>query len=666
MTALTNSLRLPARLRILTRIIFMMAAFSGLASATSPIHYVNAANANPAAPYDTWATAASTLQDALLFTTSGDQVWIAAGVYYPDEGGNETDNDKNASFVLQDGVSLYGGFAGGETVLSQSDPDTHLSILSGDLQKNDVNTDGNAISESPSDLVDRTNHAIVLEANGVENVTLDGLIVTAGYPNSPSSNDYGGFWISSVDTLTITRSRFLGNDGALAMEDSTNIQIDECTFSGNYRGLVASCISIVNSSPAISNCQFTGNIQNRAASVRGISSSPTFTRCTFSGNLTYASDGAAISLDDASASIRHCVFKGNSVPSFGGALFISVDTPGGQLLPVEVSNCHFSGNHAGQLGGAIVVSQRELNLSNSTFSGNQAISGSGGAIILANAATLTVDNCLLWNNQDSSGTNSSSASIVDLTTDNTITIRNSLVANSGGSGISWNSALGTDGGGNIDINPLFVTDGDPGTTPNLLGDFRLREGSPALDVGDNSLIPLGITTDLLGAARIQDTTIDMGAYEGGLSKYQLWAESKSLIIGVNDAPHDDPDGDGCPNLKEFAFDGNPLSGTGDKKFQLEVIEISTEEYLTMTFPVFTGTSFTGTPSPSGTQDGLTYTIQGTLDLNDWTEDLIEVTPADSTGLPPLSPGWEYRSFRTSAAISSPGNAFLRIGIAEVP
>ena len=61
-----------------------------------------------------WTDAYPKLQDALVAAVSGDQIWVAAGVYYPDESGGMTNNDRTATFTLIDGVELYGGFAGGE------------------------------------------------------------------------------------------------------------------------------------------------------------------------------------------------------------------------------------------------------------------------------------------------------------------------------------------------------------------------------------------------------------------------------------------------------------------------------------------------------------------------------------------------------------------------
>src|SRR5262249_16915937 len=43
--------------------------------------------------------------------------------------------------------------------------------------------------------------------------------------------------------------------------------------------------------------------------------------------------------------------------------------------------------------------------------------------------------------------------------------------------------------------------------------FPLNNGSKAINSGDNTLIPAGITTDEAGNARIQGGTVDMGAFE---------------------------------------------------------------------------------------------------------------------------------------------------------
>jgi len=84
---------------------------------------------------------------------------------------------------------------------------------------------------------------------------------------------------------------------------------------------------------------------------------------------------------------------------------------------------------------------------------------------------------------------------------------------SGGSGAGWDANLGTDLGGNLDADPLFWFAVHPAYAPTAAGILRLRWGSPAIDAGDNGLIPAGVTSDLAGKPRIYDGVVDMGAYE---------------------------------------------------------------------------------------------------------------------------------------------------------
>ena len=60
------------------------------------------------------------------------RIWIAEGIYTPSAELMPGDA-RSASFRLVNGVTLYGGFAGGESTLAQRDPPAHETILSGDL-----------------------------------------------------------------------------------------------------------------------------------------------------------------------------------------------------------------------------------------------------------------------------------------------------------------------------------------------------------------------------------------------------------------------------------------------------------------------------------------------------------------------------------------------------
>ena len=59
-----------------------------------------------------WENAFTNLQLAISAASSGDEIWVAQGVY-------KLGNNRTDSFDIPDGVTIYGGFAGDETNLAQ-------------------------------------------------------------------------------------------------------------------------------------------------------------------------------------------------------------------------------------------------------------------------------------------------------------------------------------------------------------------------------------------------------------------------------------------------------------------------------------------------------------------------------------------------------------------
>lgn len=74
-----------------------------------------------------WSNAFTDLQMALSLADCTDEIWVAEGTYFP------ATASRSVSFLIPNGVEVYGGFAGTETVLSERVLGMHPSILSGDI-----------------------------------------------------------------------------------------------------------------------------------------------------------------------------------------------------------------------------------------------------------------------------------------------------------------------------------------------------------------------------------------------------------------------------------------------------------------------------------------------------------------------------------------------------
>ena len=120
---------------------------------------------------------------------------------------------------------------------------------------------------------------------------------------------------------------------------------------------------------------------------------------------------------------------------------------------------------------------------------------SGGAVYCLDSSSPTISNSILWNNSGPGGNE------IRIYYYSSATLNNSDVTPDGYGGeignITENSC--------IHLNPLFVDEGN--------GDYHLASNSPCRDQGNNSFVPPGVTTDLDGNPRIQNGTVDIGAYE---------------------------------------------------------------------------------------------------------------------------------------------------------
>ena len=172
------------------------------------------------------------------------------------------------------------------------------------------------------------------------------------------------------------------------------------------------------------------------------------------------------------------------------------------------------------------------------------------------------------------------------------------------------------------------------------------------------------------AVQLTGNTVELVYTAGTASAYSAWATAEGLTPANND-PSADPDQDGQSNLVEFALNSTALSGASSGKMAGKIGSVGGQQALTITLPVRSTVSFTGTTELTGAADGVLYRIQASDGLNLWNLAVTEVTGADATaiqsGLPtPLPAGWAYRTFRSPGTISGDPTDFLRVVVEPNP
>jgi hypothetical protein len=219
-----------------------------------------------------WGDAFNHIQDALFAAEPPYVIYVAQGTYRPDE---DTDNpsgtgSRSATFQLNNGVALFGGFPSGGGSWSSRNPSTYQTILSGNL---DVNVNS---------------YHVVTGSGANSSAVLDGFTITQGRAISPPNAEGGGLY-----------------------NNSGSPTINNCTFSDNWAYDGGAIYDFNNSNPTITNCTFTGgNSADRGGAIYNESGNPVLTGCTFTGSALWGDGSAMFTESGYSPRVNNCTFGG--------------------------------------------------------------------------------------------------------------------------------------------------------------------------------------------------------------------------------------------------------------------------------------------------------------------------------------------------------------------
>ena len=516
-----------------------------------------AEDGDPEASGQSWATA-TTLQAAIDNYLSGDSLFVKRGTYTPtttkSDGMPVGDGEaRDATYILPDGIKIYGGFVGTETgadataVLAAREMSriftTNATIIEGDI--------GTMRTEQASNRNDNIKRLFLLAAGGT--TTLDGLTVARAFNEGNAS----------------------ANGSGLRAESGTNITLRNCMFIGHVShdggAIVVRSTAAAPATLAITDCIFENNIANTGGGVRieedgmltatgsrFVANGAIFTGC--------CGGGALMAVGGASITVTNCTFERNTGANDGGAILVE---PGGTLM---ATGSTFRENRANtdDKGPAIYLGSSNASPSTGTitrcsFIENSALGSSNGTVHVAEGATLNVSNSLFVGNSMNFGSAVYSDGSMGTFINNTVydnrdrdaaaaplTLRLAtstwLVANNifyGNQGV--NDVLLQDNSNKTIVNNLIegtVVDGGDAVMAAVAAPalatyvfesldpmdenyLRLGAGSAGRDAGNNDYIDGDVVafeaadavglTDLGGGARIINTTVDLGAYEAVVS-----------------------------------------------------------------------------------------------------------------------------------------------------
>ena len=479
----------------------------------------------PAAPYDTWETAANDVATAVLAATAGCVVRIRPGVY-----------KTSATITVPAGVTVRGEDENGALA-----PDR--VILDGGATADD-RTAGHRVfllSNAGSGLCGLTiRNGFAADQGGGAYITnptagLSDCIFTSCFALSADGNGGRGGAVSVKVTYSdraplFTRCRFVackaGEGGAVALTADASLSafaadrsgacaFVDCAFVGNEAvradgNANGGALSATRCSVWTENCRFTGNwttstggsgsSARRGAAVEAAKYS-FFANCVFDGN----GSGYRALLDGGNpVRVMGCVFRNNTSDSLVGD---------GNTAESLVESCVFTNNACTS---AIYLSARwrnclyadnatPLNLDGSVFENVTVVSNRCPGVYMNATAAFTLANCIVAYNQGGQISNSRGnnnfrwlKTITSETLPTYATLMNSCIQ--GASALKFDDdtpfdLLGQDADGkSIDANPRFI---DPNQN-----DWRLKHRSPCRDTGKAFDWMTADATDLAGNPRV--------------------------------------------------------------------------------------------------------------------------------------------------------------------
>jgi|GEM_PF-757708 len=394
----------------------------------------------------------------------------------------------NGDYTLKDGAVVVNE---GNNALNITETD-----LAGNLRIMGTNIDFGAFEQI----------VIIPDANGIVYVSTTGTGVGNSW-NDATSDLHNAIHATGAQKVFVAIGNYPVGDNSFVMKNNVEIyggfdpdngieDLDDERILPNHGTSEGSVLDGQNARPVIWN---NNNSLNNTAVLDGFTVKNGYYGANFGGGIHNVS---------ASPVLRNLVVKNNEA-SAGGGIYAASSS-------LELTNVIISNNHAysaSMNGGGGMFSFNSSPVLTNVLIINNTVNGLGGGFLGENGNPVFNNVTFAGNEKDAiAGTN--------------ITLHNSIVYKTGtiygaiyGTYTAYNSLIeGNSNTANGNIDATGITVADIFTNPSA-GDYTLKNGSPAVSVGQNTLFAgLDVTTvDLAGNPRVYNFAnggiIDLGAYE---------------------------------------------------------------------------------------------------------------------------------------------------------
>lgn len=344
----------------------------------------------------------------------------------------------------------------------------------------------------------------------------------------------GAFNIRHFDRIKISDCEFNHNQayfwGGAIFVDSGNIQIQDCSFTGNFCG----------SSMPLSGYGGAVCIRNSVVDVVG---------CKFTQNSS-SGIGGGISMEYADVLLQSCIFTGNS-SGLGGALGYLRSKP---LRPV-VGNL-FTGNSAIHFGGAASFNRAHPLFINNTVSDNLSHSYGGGIYCNDSAAPVLINN-IIYSNLAYVGAQVYIWDIYSAPEFHFCNIEGGQAAFGGTGGIGFVAPY---------LNNIDTLPGYNDFSPHP---YSLTQDSPCINKGNPDTTGMMLPKyDLAGNPRVHAGRIDIGAYESDAGTFGVDQPNGELSFSCHPNPFDQEVVFTLPRDKKEAFNIQIVNARGQEVLAL--------------------------------------------------------------------------------------------------